>query len=43
VSYLLSEIAQLSGVMSLFITGIVMKHYNWYPTFVVNEGVGGGV
>jgi len=30
VSYLLAEIAKMSGVMSLFLTGVIMKHYNWY-------------
>jgi len=30
ISFLVAEIATLSGVMSLFLCGIVMKHYNWY-------------
>lgn len=30
VSYLVAEICRMSGVMSLFLTGVVMKHYNWY-------------
>lgn len=29
-SYLLSELAELSGVVSLFITGVIMKHYCSY-------------
>eukprot|EP01114_Cavostelium_apophysatum_P016731 TRINITY_DN4816_c0_g1_i2.p1 TRINITY_DN4816_c0_g1~~TRINITY_DN4816_c0_g1_i2.p1 ORF type:complete len:435 (+),score=79.12 TRINITY_DN4816_c0_g1_i2:167-1471(+) len=29
-SYLASEWAGMSGVMSLFLCGVVMKHYNWY-------------
>jgi NhaP-type Na+/H+ or K+/H+ antiporter len=28
-SYLLSELAGMSGVVSLFLTGVIMKHYNW--------------
>jgi len=30
VSYLVAELAETSGVMSLFLTGVTMKHYPWY-------------
>jgi len=30
VSFLVAEISGMSGVMSLFLTGVIMKHYNWY-------------
>jgi len=29
-SYALAEIAHMSGVMSLFLTGVVLNHYAWY-------------
>jgi NhaP-type Na+/H+ or K+/H+ antiporter len=29
VSFLVAEISGMSGVMSLFLTGVIMKHYNW--------------
>ena len=29
-SYVISEMIKLSGIMSLFITGVCMKHYAWY-------------
>lgn len=28
-AYALPEILELSGIMSLFFTGIVLAHYNW--------------
>jgi sodium/hydrogen exchanger 8 len=29
-SYVIAEMIELSGVLSLFLTGVLMKHYNWY-------------